>query len=187
LNSTNPELFVAISYALGKLKKYDEAIDYSEKALAIDGRNKNALTNLGLLLDDAGYFEKSDSVYELALSIYPDDPTLLNNYAYSLAKRKVNLEKALEMSKKSLAKDSLVGSYLDTLGWIYFQMGKIDEAERYIKLAIDQGSASAEIYEHMGDVYSMLSKKDEAAEYYKMALKLDPENQNIQKKLQELK
>lgn len=186
INSQNPDLLVAISYSLGKLKRYDEAIDYSEKALLLDSKHRNALVNLGLLLDDAGYFEKCDSLYEEALKYYPDDPTLLNNYAYSLAKRKVNLEKALAMSKKSLEKDSLVDSYLDTLGWIYFQMGEIREAEKYIKLAIDQGSPSSEILEHMGDVYLQLNNIEEAKEYYRMALKLDPNNETLQNKLKQI-
>lgn len=186
VNQQNPDLLVALGFALGKLKKYDEAIEYSEKALLIDNKHHNALINLGLLLDDAGYFEKCDSVYEEALKLYPDDPTLLNNYAYSLARRKVNLEKALAMSKKSLEKDSLVDSYLDTLGWIYYQMGEIKEAEKYIKLAIEQGSPSAEILEHMGDIYLKLDNKEEAREYYKMALKLNPENQALQIKLKEV-
>ncbi|MCR4418124.1 MAG: tetratricopeptide repeat protein [Ignavibacteria bacterium] len=186
INSQNPDLLIALSFALGKLKKYDEAIAYSEQALSLDNKNHNALVNLGLLLDDAGYFEKSDSIYEEALRYYPDDPTLLNNYAYSLAKRKVNLEKALIMSKKSLEKDSLVDSYLDTLGWIYFQMGEIKEAEKYIKLAIDQGSPSAEILEHMGDVYLKLNQKEEAKEYYRMALKMNPDNQILQQKLKDI-
>jgi tetratricopeptide (TPR) repeat protein len=186
INSQNPDVFVALSFALGKLKKYDEAIEYSEKALLLDNKHHNALVNLGMLLDDAGYFEKCDSIYEEALKYYPDDPTLLNNYAYSLAKRKVNLEKALAMSKKSLEKDSLVDSYLDTLGWIYFQMGEIKEAEKYIKLAIDQGSPSAEILEHMGDVYLQLNNKDEAREFYRMALKLNPENEILQQKLKQI-
>ncbi|MFN4111147.1 MAG: tetratricopeptide repeat protein [Ignavibacteria bacterium] len=186
LSFNNPELWNAISYALGKLKKYDEAIEYSEKALSIDNKNKNSLINLGLILDDAGYFDKCDSLYEEALKIYPDDPTLLNNYAYSLAKRKVNLDKALAMSKKSLEKDSLVDSYLDTLGWIYYQMGKFEEAEYYIKLAIDQGSPSSEILEHMGDVYIKMSKTEEAKEYYRMALKLNPENQDLKQKLEKI-
>lgn len=186
LNSKNPELWNAISFALGKLKRYDEAIEYSHKALSIDDKNKNSLINLGLLLDDSGQFERSDSLYEEALKIYPDDPTLLNNYAYSLAKRKVNLEKALAMSKKSLEKDSLVDSYLDTLGWIYFQMGKFEEAEHYIKLAIDQGSPSSEILEHMGDIYLKMSKKEEAKEFYRMALKLNPEKLELKQKLEEI-
>jgi len=186
LSSNNPELWNAISYALGKLKKYDEAIEYSEKALSIDNKNKNSLINLGLILDDAGYFDRCDSLYEEALKIYPDEPTLLNNYAYSLAKRKVNLDKALAMSKKSLEKDSLVDSYLDTLGWIYYQMGKFEEAEYYIKLAIDQGSPSSEILEHMGDVYLKMSKTEEAKEYYRMALKLNPENQDLKQKLEKI-
>ncbi|MCX8057674.1 MAG: tetratricopeptide repeat protein [Ignavibacteria bacterium] len=187
INSSNPELLNVLSYSLGKLKRYDEAIKYSEKALAIDNKNKNSFINLGLLFDDAEYFDRCDSIYEEALKIYPDDPTLLNNYAYSLAKRKVNLEKALAMSKKSLEKDSLVDSYLDTLGWIYFQMGKLQEAEHYIKLAIEQGSPSAEILEHMGDVYAKMNKKDEAMEYYKLALKMDPTNEKLKLKLEEIK
>lgn len=186
INSTNPDLLVLMAYTLGKLKKYDQAINYCRVALQIDNKNHSALVNLPMLLKDAGYYSESDSMYEEALEIYPDDPVLLNNYAYSLAERKVNLERALELSKKSLEKDSLVDSFLDTLGWIYFQMGDYQNAEKYIKLAIDQGSPSAEILEHMGDVSVKLNKIEDAKEYYELALKLDPENESIKQKLREI-
>ncbi len=186
LNQNNPELLTAISFTLGKLKLYDEAIEYAEKALSLDNKNKNAMINLGILLDNAGYFSRCDSFYEEALKIYPDESTLLNNYAYSLAKRKVKLDRALELSKKSLEKDSLVASYLDTLGWIYFQMGMIEEAEKYIKMAIEHGSNSSEVLEHMGDVYMRLNNTEEAKVFYRMALQIDPENRTIQQKLKEI-
>ncbi len=65
-------------------------------------------------------------------------------------------------------------------------MGKFEEAEYYIKLAIDQGSPSSEILEHMGDVYLKMSKTEEAKEYYRMALKLNPENQDLKQKLEKI-
>lgn len=186
-NPENPDLLVLMGYTLGKMKNYDEAIEYCRKALKIDSKNHSALVNLPMLLKDAGYYTESDSVYEEALQIYPDDSMIMNNYAYSLAERKYNLERALELSKKSLEKDSLVDSYLDTLGWIYFQMGDYETAAKYIQLAIDQGSPSAEILEHMGDVSMKLNKIEDAREYYELALKLDPENESIKQKLKEIK
>ncbi len=187
LSPENPDLLVLMGYTLGKIKNYNEAIEYCRNALKIDSKNHAALVNLPMLLKDAGYYIESDSMYEEALKVYPDDSMIMNNYAYSLAERKYNLERALELSKKSLEKDSLVDSYLDTLGWIYFQMGDYETAAKYIKLAIDQGSPSAEILEHMGDVSIKLNKVEDAKEYYELALKLNPENESIKQKLNEIK
>lgn len=187
LSPGNSDLLVLMGYTLGKMKNYDKAIEYCRRALKIDSKNHSAWVNLPMLLKDAGYYSQSDSMYEEALKVYPDDSMIMNNYAYSLAERKYNLKRALELSKKSLEKDSLVDSYLDTLGWIYFQMGDYEIASKYIKLAIDQGSPSAEILEHMGDVSMKLNKVEDAKVYYELALRLDPENESIKQKLNEIK
>ena len=61
-------------------------------------------------------------------------------------------------------------AYLDTLGWIYFKMGKTDQAEEYVMKSIEIDQTNAEVLEHMGDIHQELGNKEKAKEYYERAL-----------------
>ena len=63
-------------------------------------------------------------------------------------------------------------------------MGKYEEAERYVRKAIEFGSLSPVIHEHLGDIYFKLSQKDKALEYWEKALKLDSSNTQLKEKIQ---
>lgn len=183
----NAIIVLNLAYCYRKLKQLDTASILLENVLVYDNENRDVISFLASIYDEMENFIKSDSLYEYALQLFPDDPILLNNYAYSLAKRKIYLEKALKMSRKSLEIDSLNDSFLDTLGWIYFQMGEYEQAKKYIQLAIDQGSPSAEILEHMGDIFMKLNNKEKAMEFYKRAIQLDPESDLLRQKLDRIK
>jgi tetratricopeptide (TPR) repeat protein len=117
--------------------------------------------------------EESDAAYELALRYDPQNHNAMNNYAYKLSVRGVELEKAREMSLKAIELDPENAAYLDTVGWVYFKLGDYDRARRFIRASIDTGQASAEVLEHLGDVYEKLGNIDEAKKYWKQALELD--------------
>jgi len=68
--------------------------------------------------------DDSDSLYEEALRINPEFSLALNNYAYSLSERGLQLERALGMARKALEVAPDNPSYLDTIGWIYFRLGR---------------------------------------------------------------
>jgi tetratricopeptide (TPR) repeat protein len=73
---------------------------------------------------------------------------------------------------------------LDTIGWIYYKLGKTKKAETYIRKSLDEDSTSAEVFDHLGDVYNQLNKREKAEEMWNKALELDPDNQEIKTKLQ---
>jgi len=184
--SLNPKDLTTLSslgFAFGKLDRYEEAISVLEEAFRIDDSNLNVVSTLGMIYDNAEEFNKCDKLYEHAFKIFPNNSLLLNNYAYSLAERGIRLEEALQMSKKSLEVDSLNGSYLDTLGWIYFQMGDYSLAEKYVKLSIEHGSASSEVLEHMGDIYFKLNNKEAAIDYWNKAHEKDASNKKLEIKI----
>jgi tetratricopeptide (TPR) repeat protein len=89
------------------------------------------------------------------------------------AERGLHLEKALAMSRSALQIDPENGSYLDTLGWIYFQMGKFDDAYRELRKAAEVEPEESVILEHLGDAALKLNRPVEAAGYYRIALDLD--------------
>lgn len=170
-----------LSYS--RLGVKDSAVALLEQSLKLDPNDMNALSTLALEYDGLKEFEKSDALYERALTIDPTSALILNNYAYSLAERGIQLERSLSMAEVAVKAEPENPSYLDTLGWIYFRLGRYDEAERLILRAINAGEASAVVLEHMGDVSIKLGKTAQARDYWQQALAKDPANQAIKDKL----
>lgn len=154
-----------------------------ERAHELKPDDLNVLSSLGLTYDALKMHTESDSTYERALRIDPHFPLVLNNYAYSLSERGLELERATAMSKESLEKDSTNSSYLDTYGWILFQRGKYEDALVYIKKAVDLGDASSVVLEHLGDVYAKLNRMDEAKKYWTKAFEKDQNNVSLKEKI----
>ncbi len=121
--------------------------------------------------------------YEKTLELNPGNPVVLNNYAYFLSLQKKQLEKAEQMAKKALELDSGNSSYLDTMGWIYFQQEEYEKAHKYIKASLDSGSSSAEVLEHMGDVMDKLNEPEEAKKWWQKALKSDSTRIHLKDKI----
>jgi tetratricopeptide (TPR) repeat protein len=161
-----------------------EAAASLEKAIQLNDKHVDALSALALVYDEMKRPDESDSIYERALRLDPKNHLLLNNYAYSLSERRLQLQRSLKMSKEAVEQQPANQSYLDTYGWIYYQMQKYDEAERYIRKAVELGSTSAVILEHLGDVYYKESKKDKALEYWQKALQIDATNTALKEKIQ---
>ena len=172
-----------LGYGYTRVDRNEDAIVPLERAVEINPKDINALSTLASTFDALKRYTESDTTFESALKLDSLNAMVLNNYAYSLAERGEQLERAYAMSKASLSKDSTNGSYLDTFGWIYYKLGNYTEAERYVKMAIDGGEASAVVYEHLGDIYSRLSQQEKAKECWAKALERDAKNIGLKEKL----
>ena len=172
-----------LGLAYSRMERTDEAITALRKALDLRPDDMNAISTLALTLDGLHRYQESDSLYERALQIDPASHLILNNYGYSLAERGLQLERALKMSLQANADDPGNASYLDTAGWVYFRLGKYEEAREYIAKAIAAGGASATVYEHMGDILFKLGKVRDANQYWKQALEMNSANQALREKI----
>ncbi len=174
----------AYSYTLNKLKEYDKAILYIRKALEIDSNNVDLMANLGLIYDDREMWKECDSVYSAALKINPDNALILNNFAYSLSKRSIRLEEALTMVNRALVKEPSNSAYLDTKGWIFFQLQKYPEAKKFIEESLKVSGDRQAVMDHLGDVVYAMGQKEEALEIWKHAFELDKTNNDIKQKIE---
>jgi tetratricopeptide (TPR) repeat protein len=174
-------LYLGVAYS--RLGRNPDAARVLERARTLNPKDVGAITQLALVYDAMKRYEDSDKLYEEGLAIDPQNHLILNNYGYSLADRGLQLERALEMSKKALEAQANNASYLDTMGWVYYRLGKLKDAEAYVKRAIEKGEVSAVVYEHLGDIYYAMNDRDRALEQWKIALKLDEHNTALREKI----
>ena len=172
-----------LGLAYSRLDQNDAAIAALRRSLDLKPDDINTLSTLALTLDGLHRYRESDSLYERALNVDPRSHLVMNNYGYSLAERGLQLERALQMSLQAIEAEPNNDSYLDTVGWVYFKLGRYDEALKYISKAITAGGASATVYEHMGDIQYKLGEKKKAEQFWKQALEMNSANQNLKDKI----
>lgn len=173
----------AYGYTLNQLKETEEALSVLSKAMSLNPEDIQLLSMTALIYDSQKNFKMSDSLYTVALGLDPENSLILNNFAYSLSERKLRLEEALEMSSKAVEQDPENSSYLDTIGWIYYQMEDYTKAKDYIEKSLVHDSENSTVIDHLGDVYFKLGKIEKAKELWIKALEIEPTNSEIQEKI----
>jgi tetratricopeptide (TPR) repeat protein len=169
--------------ALTRMAKQEDAVEPLKKAYTLNPKDLNTLSTLALTLDGLHRFQESDRLYEEGLKLDPKSALLLNNYGYSLAERGLQLQRALEMSKQAVSAEPDNSAYLDTYGWIFFQLGNYNDAAVYIEKSVATEKASAVVHEHLGDVYLKLGRKQQALQLWKKALEMDSKNETVKEKI----
>ncbi|TAL17780.1 tetratricopeptide repeat protein [bacterium] len=166
-----------------------EGVEYFKKYLRLHGDPDNEKFHFswGVLLDSLGRWEESVERMNRVLAINPEEPYALNYIAYTWSLNGVKLEEAEAMVKKALARLPDSGPFLDTLGWIYYRMGKYAEALEQLELAAVKIDNDAIIWEHVGDAAVALGEVEKAKVAYEKALHNDPGNEDVKKKRAALK
>lgn len=172
-----------IPWILYHAKRYQEAADaYVELINKFDGDRKSdedreqlrearlALSNIYVLLDAV---EKAEQPLEEILDEFPDDIGALNDLGYLWADQGKNLARALEMVQKAVAAEPTNRAYRDSLGWVYYRLGRHKEAIAELELAV-KGQPGEEapdgvILDHLGDAYRAAGRPTEALRVWKLA------------------
>ena len=119
---------------------------------------------------------------------------VLNNAGYSLVEFGVELDQAERWAESSVAEHGadirraaggaprtdeiehaqLLSSAWDTLGWVHFRRGRLEEAERHVAAAVSV-EPSAEGFRHLGQILERRGKRARAIDAYAAALTLEPD------------
>lgn len=162
------------------------AIDYFERMSELNPGDRDVKHTLAMLYESTGNYGRSDDLYLELIQADSDDELALNNYSYSLAVRGIDLEKALEMSRKAIKLNPENGAYHDTMAWILYKMREYNNALKFLKIALQLESGNAELYFHFGEITLALGNSAEARVYYQKALELAPDYSDAKKRLEEL-
>jgi tetratricopeptide (TPR) repeat protein len=173
----------------GHLRKrnYREAIAAFEQAKKLSAANESLVAELNGLLGEAYHatkeYDKSQRSFDEALTFNPNNNSVLNNYSFYLAVRKVELEKAEKMSSILIKNNPDNPSFLDTHAWVLYTRGKYKEARKFIEKAIGTGKATATHLEHYGDILYRLGDVDGAVAQWEKARGMNANNENLNKKI----
>ena len=157
-----------------------EAVEAARKALSLasaeePGQGTNALIMLSSAQERAGDTKGAEATLRQVLAKDADNPTALNNLGYFLTEHNEKLEEALGMIERAVRAEPENPSFLDSLGWVYFKLGKLKEAERYLSDAARRNPTSAAIQEHLGDLFKKLGQQEKAQASWRKALSLAAE------------
>lgn len=184
------EFYYYQSIALGIEEKYQEAIDVLDKGFAVMEKNNPRLlsgmyTQMGDLYHQLNDRKKCFEAYDKALEYYPDNASVLNNYAYFLSLDKADLSRAEQMSAKAVKLEPENSTFLDTYAWIYFQMENYFLAKFYMEKAIRNGGDESDVLvDHYGDILFKNGDTEGAIEQWKKALEMGNESKVLKEKIE---
>ena len=143
---------------------------------------------MGDLLHQKGRQKEAFAAYDSCLQWKDDNIGCLNNYAYYLSELGLQLDRAEEMSYKTIKAEPKNATYLDTYAWILFMQKRYGEARIYIDQALQNDSAlSGVVLEHAGDIYAMNGDLETALGYWQQALTDQPGRKILMRKIKRKK
>jgi Flp pilus assembly protein TadD/transglutaminase-like putative cysteine protease len=188
INPLDPIAHAALGALFLEQHKYAEAVPELDKATVLAPENAELEVSLGQAFLNTGEKDKALEAFEKGIEL-KQTPVVWNNVAYNLAQHGIELDRAaqyaesavsataaslrnIELSRLSLDdlnQVSSIGVYWDTLGWIYFQKGDLDKAQRYVRASwlLDQ---HGEVGDHLAQIYEKRGEKEQAERTYAQAI-----------------
>ncbi len=163
-----------------------EALATYKEAAAAAPDNTMVLFQYGAALDRAGRQSEAQKVFRDVIAKDPLDANALNYLGYMLAEHNTSLDEAIGLIQRALKIDPNNASYKDSLGWAYFQQGKLDLADPPLTEAAAQRPEDSVILDHLGDLRLKQNRRGEAVEAWQRALAGDGEGidkAKVQKKI----
>jgi len=134
---------------------------------------------MGDILHEMGSEREAYAAYDSCLVYQDDNVQCLNNYAYYLSLQETDLDRAEEMSYRTIRLQPNNKTYLDTYAWILFMKQRYSEAKIYIDRVCPPDSADAElladpeisgvVFEHAGDIAACNGNLDQALRFWQLA------------------
>ncbi|HEY3172413.1 MAG TPA: tetratricopeptide repeat protein [Thermoanaerobaculia bacterium] len=149
--------------------------------------SSEALFRLGAALERTGASAEAEKIFQKLLQGRPNDSAAQNYLGYMWADRGTRLEEARELLEKAVAREPRNGAYLDSLGWVYFRLGRLEKAGNYLSAAKEYEPDDPTIEEHLGDLSERQGDVQKAIAHWEHALELKhDEPEKVRQKLARL-
>ena len=165
--------------------KTDEAIEYFQKALAINPEHAVALQNLGNAYRQGKNWDAARKTLHHALAVNPDDADA--NYGLGMVYAQLNdTVHAYEFLQKALAVRPMYPEALNNLGILYLRTGRPEEAKKSFAESIRVAPEFDQAYLNLARVYAIEGDNARARATLEQLLKVHPEQSQAKKELETL-
>jgi len=179
---------------LASLYRQDEEIEKSrevyEQATILYPDDIDLLYNYGIFLEKIGDQDNAMAKMQAVLALDPENGAALNYIGYTWADNNVHLEKALEYIKKAVELMPEDGYVRDSLGWVYYKIGEVEQAILELEKASEMVGNDPVVKEHLGDVYMQTEQLEKALTAYEEAYELyeeEAKKENVNAKINAVK
>ena len=185
------EILDALGNILRARKLYAEAVPHYDQALALvpkpERRHWVYYYARGTSYERLKNWSAAEADLEKALTLYPDQPLILNYLGYSWIDQGRNLKEGMSLIEKAVALKPEDGYIVDSLGWAHYMQGNFDDAVRYLERAVELEPNDPVLNDHLGDALWRVGREREAKYQWDQALTLKPapeDEDKIKKKLE---
>jgi tetratricopeptide (TPR) repeat protein len=184
----------AVLYLLAEAQRADKDLVAAEatarKLLEADAKDVRGLHVLALIQQDRGDVKAAEGTLRQLLTQAPEDANALNSLGYLLAERGDRLDEAVQLLQRAINLDPENPSFLDSLGWAYYQQGRLDQADAPLTTAASKLQTSSVVQEHLGDLRFKQQRFADAATAWERALAGDGQSVDrarIEKKIRDVR
>lgn len=180
-------IYFLLGLAYSREENYDKAVSRQREYLSMDPDNALVRFYMGANLERQGKTEEAILELKKAIELNPKNYEALNYLGYLYAEQGINLDESIKLIKRALEMSPDSNYIVDSLGWAYFKEGKLDEAlkelKRAVELSLGRNKDDAVIRDHLGDAYFKKGMVKEATRQWKKSLELNPQNDKVREKL----
>ena len=159
-------------------KRYADAMDVYDQALAKRGYDSELLYARAMLAEKMGRLDILERDLRRIIAKEPNHAQALNALGYTLADRTDRYDEAYDLIKRALAINPDDYYVLDSMGWVLYRQGKLDEAQRYLRRALKLRK-DPEIAAHLGEVLWVSGDRKGAREVWNTALQETPRDRKL--------
>ena len=156
----------------------DQARNVLTTALSEFPQSTRLLFARATLLERLGVFNQAEADYRQILSLAPGDAGALNALGYALTNNTTRFSEAADLLEEAMTKDPRNPAIIDSLGWVYFKLGKKKQAELLLKQAYKQ-YPDPEVAAHLIELLWSQGRTLEAKDLIATQLRSSPENQYL--------
>jgi tetratricopeptide (TPR) repeat protein len=177
-------LIQAEAEMLIEAERFQDAMDVYDKALQ-GNYDEDLLYSRAMLAEKIGRLDILEKDLRVILDKDPNNSQALNALGYTLADRTDRYDEAYDLIKKALEISPNDYFILDSMGWILYRQGRLDESIEFLNKALSEKN-DPEIAAHLGEVLWIKGDKEAAQAIWDTALKESPDDDGLRKVINRL-